>query len=307
MTTLRKTTVVATGTTGQQILSLLELLFVRMLSIFPAGHVRTLTIETTASLPPNRVGRIQVAAGEDLSIYDHSQFRDAPKWFCQLPESVWQMDLTPGAAKSPPAARIGIHLHSDQVRRGLEEGWPPSGESIQPIRQLLHHNPDLVLSNEALWLMVGAAGGSTSHAGILSLVDEALTSAGHPRVAVVLAGPYCGVSFDAYETEVKNFLLLRAALQLRQSPRLWVFWLDGANPRERDQVLAGAAELCIRLAVSREGHLDLMRALQDGFNISQRRLGPVLCRVNYRHLITDAEGARARALDCLAEALGIDA
>ena len=192
-------------------------------------------------------------------------------------------------------AEIGPQLADVQERKA---GW--SEPFIGPGRAFDTDQYFVICMN-----IIGGCGGSTGPATIMGLLDRALALPDSPLVCVLLIGPMCGPSFDGHQTENANFLHLLAALQLRRSPRLWVFQLDGAVA-QRDHVIEGAAELAFRLAVSREGELDLTRLLRDGFSVSTRRNnGPVLCRVNFAKLATDSLGSRARALDALAEALGV--
>ena len=303
--TIRWLTVIAAGTTGMQLENAVKQRVAGEFDDTLYPQLAFVNIETEATLPDDVPGTNYVPIGADYSGHTAEDFPDAASWKAIMPPEAFA-SLVYGASKLPIAGKVGVEASKNRIARALDTVRPRGTEYFHAKRELMARHPDLQLSEQPLFVIAGAAGGSTAPAIILNQVDAALQAPKSPLVCVFLIGPRAGASFDNYQTEDKNALHLLAALQTRRAAnaRLWVFLLDGAL-HEREAVMQSAGNLAVRLAVTRPGELDLTRILLDGFAVSARNHGaPTICRVNAAALSADSTKARARALDQLIASLG---
>jgi len=236
-------------------------------------------------------------------LYHYRDRLALPRWVGQTPQFVW-VDLRHGAQKLPVAAAISFALHRDELNRWRQSAWGFLNDPIS-LMVALGNKRNPISPEQVFVILVGAAGGSTGHAGILSAVDFWVTHPSHPLVMVFLIGPNAGSSQDDLHTECANAYRLFRSLADRQQvcgQILWVFWIDGF-PNQRQRLLHEVAEFLLLLIARPEGE-ELRRSLCNGFAIAQRRYGASICRLDiFRLRAPSDEFRRWVALSVLLSAL----
>jgi hypothetical protein len=235
-------------------------------------------------------------------LYHYRDRPALPRWVVQTPQSVW-VNLQRGAQKLPVAAAISFALHRDELNRWRQGAWSFVNDPTSLMVALGDQRHPLS-PEQVFVILVGAAGGSTGHAGILSAIDFWVTHPSHPLVMVFLIGPNAGSSQDDFRTERANAYRLFRSLADRQQVwgQVWIFWVDGF-PNQRQRLLHEVAEFLLLLIARPEGE-ELRRSLCNGFAIAQRRYGASICRLDiFRLRAPSDEFRRWVALSVLLSAL----